>query len=53
MASATAEKVPRFVIPGEARNLSSISVQANKAGEILRFAQNDNFLSFSALCSTR
>jgi hypothetical protein len=37
-----AEKAPCFVILSEAKNLSSISMQAKKAGGILRFAQNDN-----------
>jgi hypothetical protein len=33
-----------FVILSEAKNLSSIYVQAKKEGEILRFAQNDTVL---------
>jgi len=45
-----AEKIPSLVILSEAKNLSSIEVQANKPREILRFAQNDKFLNFSAAC---
>jgi len=37
-----------FVILSEAKNLSSIEVLETKQGEILRFAQNDSALSFSA-----
>jgi hypothetical protein len=39
------------VILSEAKNLSSIYVWENKQREILRFAQNDSVLSFSAGCS--
>ena len=42
------EKILCFVILSEAKNLSSISVQAKTEGEILRFAQNDNVFGFSA-----
>jgi hypothetical protein len=45
----------RLVILSEAKNLSSISVQEKKQGEILRFAQNDSVLCFSAareVCAT-
>jgi hypothetical protein len=38
------------VILSEAKNLSSIQVQEKKQREILRFAQNDSVLSFSATC---
>jgi hypothetical protein len=38
------------VILSEAKNLSSIQVQAKKQGGILRFAQNDKVLCFSAAC---
>jgi hypothetical protein len=37
---------PRFVILSEAKNLSSIDVQAKNQGGILRCAQNDSVLSF-------
>jgi hypothetical protein len=50
-ASQAAEKMSCFVILSEAKNLSSIQVQEKKQGEILRFAQNDSALSFSAPCS--
>jgi hypothetical protein len=36
-----------IVILSEAKNLSSISVQAKKHGGVLRFAQNDNVSDFS------
>jgi hypothetical protein len=36
------------VILSEAKNLSSIYVWEKKHGEILRFAQNDRVLGFSA-----
>ena len=45
-----AEKMTYSVILSEAKNLSSIEVQENKQREILRFAQNDSVLSFSAAC---
>jgi hypothetical protein len=44
------EKVPSFVILSEAKNLSSVCVYETNEPEILRFAQNDNVLSFSAAC---
>jgi hypothetical protein len=42
----------RSTIPSEAKNLSSIYVYENKPREILRFAQNDSFVSFSAVYET-
>jgi hypothetical protein len=49
-AKQAAEKVFYSVILSEAKNLSSIELQDNKEKEILRFAQNDRILSFSAAC---
>ena len=46
-----AEKVVYFVIPSEARNLSSVLTQ-RKEREIPRFARNDKRLSFSAACES-
>jgi hypothetical protein len=45
-----AVKVPSVVILSEAKNPSSIQAQEKKPREILRFAQNDNALGFSAAC---
>jgi len=42
------ENVPHIVILSEAKDLSSIEVQAEKPREILRFAQNDKAFSYSA-----
>jgi hypothetical protein len=50
LAEETAEEVPRFVIPSEARNLSSFVCSHLNRREIPRFARNDNVLSFSAAC---
>jgi len=50
-----AEKLTLLVIQSGAKNLSSIQAQAKDQRGILRFAQNDNFLSFfaaSKACST-
>jgi hypothetical protein len=45
------EKAVFSVILSEAKNPSSIQLQESKEREILRFAQNDRILSFSAGCS--
>jgi hypothetical protein len=39
-----------FVVLSEAKNLASVFVYEKKPPEILRFAQHDNVLSFSAAC---
>jgi hypothetical protein len=43
-----AKSVLCFVTLSEAKNLASIDVCEKEQREILRFAQNDNVLSFSA-----
>ena len=46
-----AEKMSRSVILSEAKNLSLVSfLKFNSKREILRFAQNDGFLSLFAGC---
>jgi len=52
-ASQSAKKIPGIVILSEAKNLSWFLIRRLHCNrrEISRFAQNDNFLSFSAVCS--
>jgi hypothetical protein len=49
-ASQAAEKMSCFVILSEAKNLSLFLCLYLNRREILRFAQNDSVLSFSAAC---
>jgi hypothetical protein len=51
-ASQAAEKMSCFVILSEAKNLSLFLCLYLNRREILRFAQNDSVLRFSAACST-
>jgi hypothetical protein len=50
-ASQAAEKMTYPVILSEAKNLSLFVLLHLNRREILRFAQNDSVLSFSAACS--
>src|SRR5260370_35768402 len=47
-----AEKVVYFVIPSEARNLSSIETQGKRDSSARSVPRNDKLLGFSAACES-
>jgi hypothetical protein len=49
-AEQVAEKVVRFVIPSEARNLSLIEIQKKRDSSARSVPRNDKNLDFSAAC---